>query len=495
MNPTDKTNEDYETFFNLNPDLACIASADGKFLKLNSAWQNTLGYTKEELLSTSYLDFVHPEDLANTKREMERLKQGQTVISFQNRYRCHDGSYRWLDWNATPCIKAPLVYAIARDITESKKAKDDLNQREIELNEAQRMAHVGSWTLDVATNHVFWTEELYRMYGLDPKLPPPDYTFHQKLFTKESWEKLSKNLALTVEQGIPYELELEFITMEGKKGWMLVRGEAQKDALGNIAILRGMAQDISELKEAQEKIYAQNMELNALNASKDKFFSIIAHDLRSPFTGFLGLTQLMAEKLDTMTIEEIKDFNNKMLKSANNLFSLLDNLLTWSRMQRGLIEIQPSDLVLSKLVNTNIDELSETFIQKNISLTITIPDDLYIWADAPMINSVIRNLISNAVKFTPRNGTISILAQKNGNDILFSIQDSGIGISTEMLNKLFKIDEKVSRLGTEGEASTGLGLLLCKDFIEKHNGNIWIESVVGKGSIFYFNLPQNNKNN
>ena len=112
-----------------------------------------------------------------------------------------------------------------------------------------------------------------------------------------------------------------------------------------------------------------------------------------------------------------------------------------------------------------------------------------------MINSVIRNLISNAVKFTPRNGTISILAQKNGNDILFSIQDSGIGISTEMLNKLFKIDEKVSRLGTEGEASTGLGLLLCKDFLEKHNGNIWIESVVGKGSIFYFNLPQKNSSN
>ncbi|MBP9889387.1 MAG: PAS domain S-box protein [Leptospiraceae bacterium] len=495
MNQVNITNEDYETFFNLNPDLACIASADGKFLKLNAAWEVTLGYAKEEMLTTSYLDFVHPKDIADTTEQMKKLSNGQTVINFQNRYRCKDGSYRWFDWNATPCSYAPLVYAIARDITESKKAKDDLKQREIELNEAQRMAHVGSWTLDVTTNHVFWTEELYRMYGLDPKLPPPDYSFHQTLFTKESWEKLSTNLTLTVEKGIPYELELEFITVNGKKGWMLVRGEAQKDAIGNIVILRGMAQDISELKKAQEKIHAQNMELNALNASKDKFFSIIAHDLRSPFTGFLGLTQLMAEKLDTMTIDEIKDFNNKMLKSANNLFSLLDNLLTWSRMQRGLIEIYPTDLVLSKLVNANIDELSETFIQKHISLTFTIPDDLHIWADAAMINSVIRNLISNAVKFTPRNGTISILAQKNGNDILFSIQDSGIGISTEMLNKLFKIDEKVSRLGTEGEASTGLGLLLCKDFLEKHNGNIWIESVVGKGSIFYFNLPQKNSSN
>ena len=197
MNHTIITNENYETFFNLNLDLACIASAEAKFLKINSAWEATLGYTQEEMLSTSYLDFVHPEDLKNTLHEVEKLTKGQTVINFQNRYRCKDGSYRWLDWNASPSKGEPLVYAIARDITESKKAKDDLRQREIELNEAQRMAHVGSWTLDVATNRVFWTEELYRMYGLDPKLPPPDYSFHQTLFTKDSWEKLSSNLALT----------------------------------------------------------------------------------------------------------------------------------------------------------------------------------------------------------------------------------------------------------------------------------------------------------
>ena len=199
------------------------------------------------------------------------------------------------------------------------------------------MAHVGSWTLDVATNRVFWTEELYRMYGLDPKLPPPDYSFHQTLFTKDSWEKLSSNLALTVKEGIPYELELEFITVDGKKGWMLVRGEAHKNTSGDIVMLRGMAQDISEIKKAQEKIHSQNSELNALNASKDKFFSIISHDLRSPFTGFLSLTQLLAEQFDNMTLLEIKEFHQKMLKSANNLYRLLDNLLTWSRMQRGMM--------------------------------------------------------------------------------------------------------------------------------------------------------------
>ena len=145
MNHTIITNENYETFFNLNLDLACIASAEAKFLKINSAWEATLGYTQEEMLSTSYLDFVHPEDLKNTLHEVEKLTKGQTVINFQNRYRCKDGSYRWLDWNASPSKGEPLVYAIARDITESKKAKDDLRQREIELNEAQRMAHVGCW--------------------------------------------------------------------------------------------------------------------------------------------------------------------------------------------------------------------------------------------------------------------------------------------------------------------------------------------------------------
>lgn len=490
MNHTIITNENYETFFNLNLDLACIASAEAKFLKINSAWEATLGYTQEEMLSTSYLDFVHPEDLKNTLHEVEKLTKGQTVINFQNRYRCKDGSYRWLDWNASPSKGEPLVYAIARDITESKKAKDDLRQREIELNEAQRMAHVGSWTLDVATNRVFWTEELYRMYGLDPKLPPPDYSFHQTLFTKDSWEKLSSNLALTVKEGIPYELELEFITVDGKKGWMLVRGEAHKNTSGDIVMLRGMAQDISEIKKAQEKIHSQNSELNALNASKDKFFSIISHDLRSPFTGFLSLTQLLAEQFDNMTLLEIKEFHQKMLKSANNLYRLLDNLLTWSRMQRGMMEFHPEKLILSDLIKNILDSLNEVYVQKNIKITKEIGNATHIYADNAMINSVLRNLLSNAIKFTPANGNISIYAQERENDSLISIQDSGIGISPETLDKLFKIDQKVSRPGTEGESSTGLGLLLCKDFIDKHNGKIWAESVAGKGSTFYLSLPR-----
>lgn len=490
MSHTNITNENYETFFNLNLDLACIASAEAKFLKLNSAWEATLGYTQQEMLSTSYLDFVHPDDLKNTLHEVEKLTKGQTVINFQNRYRCKDGSYRWLDWSASPSKGEPLVYAIARDITESKKAKDDLKQREIELNEAQRMAHVGSWTLDVATNHVFWTEELYRMYALDPTLPPPDYSFHQTLFTKDSWEKLSTNLALTVKEGIPYELELEFITVDGRKGWMLVRGEAHKNTSGEIVMLRGMAQDISEIKKAQEKIHSQNSELNALNASKDKFFSIIAHDLRSPFIGFLSLTQLLAEQFDNMTLLEIKDFHQKMLKSANNLYRLLDNLLTWSRMQRGMMEFHPEKIILSNVIKNLLDSLNEVYMQKNITITKDIENATHIYADNAMINSVLRNLLSNAIKFTPANGNISIYAQEREDDSLISIQDSGIGISPELLDKLFKIDQKVARPGTEGESSTGLGLLLCKDFIDKHNGKIWAESIIGKGSTFYLSLPR-----
>jgi PAS domain S-box-containing protein len=467
---------------------------DARFLKINSAWETKLGYTEEEILSTSYLDFVHPDDLPNTIREVERLTKGERVINFQNRYRCKDGSYKWLDWNSSPAANDSLVYAIARDITDSKQAKDELKQREMELNEAQRIAHVGSWTLDIATNHVFWSEELYRMYGLDPKLPPPDYSYHQILFTPESWNKLSSNLSLTVSKGIPYELELEFITVDGKKGWMLVRGEAQKNAIGDITKLRGMAQDITERKKYEEKINSQNAELYALNASKDKFFSIIAHDLRSPFTGFLGLTQFMSEQLDTMTIEEIKDFNNKMLNSANRLFSLLDNLLTWSRVQRGVIDFHEEDLILSHLINKNLEDLSEIYIQKKITINVQVSDSIYVWADDSMINSVFRNLISNAIKFTRKGGKVNIRAEEKENTILIAIQDSGIGMSPEMLDKLFKIDEKISRPGTEGESSTGLGLLLCKDFIEKHNGKIWVESVVEKGSTFYFTLPQKKKN-
>jgi PAS domain S-box-containing protein len=246
--------------------------------------------------------------------------------------------------------------------------------------------------------------------------------------------------------------------------------------------------DITERKQAEETIQLQNLKLMEANASKDKLFSIIAHDLKGPFTAILGLIELMQEP--NTSLDEMQTFSKMIFDSANNFFKLLENLLTWARTQRGSIEFKPENYDLFIIVSQNITFLREFANQKNIELINQIPNHIEVFVDIEMINTVFRNLISNAIKFTPRGGKIIISAEKKDNEILITIEDTGIGMNEKILNGIFKMDQRTSRPGTEKETSTGLGLLLCKEFIEKHNGKIWVESEEDKGSTFYFTLHE-----
>ncbi|PZX94310.1 hypothetical protein DOS84_06710 [Flavobacterium aquariorum] len=233
----------------------------------------------------------------------------------------------------------------------------------------------------------------------------------------------------------------------------------------------------------------KNKVISNINKQKDKFFSIIAHDLRGPFTGFLGLTELLAQDIDNMDKEEIQFAAINMRSSAVNLNRLLENLLEWSRMEQGLIPFSPQKSKFLPLVKESVNTLQDEANKKRIKIQIKIPEDLTIYADYHILQSVIRNLLSNAVKFTPRNGSIKIEAHDDSKSTVVSISDTGIGMDAKILQNLFQLEVKTNRNGTENEPSIGLGLILCKEFVEKHNGKIWVESEVNIGTTFYFNFP------
>ncbi|MFA6401198.1 MAG: PAS domain S-box protein [Salinivirgaceae bacterium] len=254
--------------------------------------------------------------------------------------------------------------------------------------------------------------------------------------------------------------------------------------------------DITERKLVEAEIKFKNQELIKLNAEKDKFFSIIAHDLRSPFSGLLGLTEIMVEKTPSYPIDKIQSLAVTMRDSATNLFRLLENLLHWARQQQGLIPYNPELISLSLAVNESMVMVIESAKNKEIEITYDIPENIHILADSNMLQTIIRNLASNAIKFTPKGGKIYLQAKTtHDNNVVISIKDTGIGMDSALINNLFKLDVSTNREGTEGETSTGLGLLLCKEFIEKHGGKIWVESQEadlssGKvgGTTFYFTL-------
>lgn len=237
------------------------------------------------------------------------------------------------------------------------------------------------------------------------------------------------------------------------------------------------------IAELEQEILA----LRQSNMEKDKLFSIIAHDLRSPFNSILGFTEEMAK--GQIEMEDIPKVSLAINNSARNLFNLLENLLEWSRMKRGMIPFEPELLPFKALIIKSIESMAEATFKKEIEVSYKIPSDIQVTGDIHMIETVMRNLISNAIKFTPKKGKIEILAQNTNHHVEIKVKDSGIGMNHEMVDNLFQ-SGAFNRKGTEGESSSGLGLIICKDFVEKHGGRIWVESEEGKGSTFHFILPK-----
>lgn len=247
-----------------------------------------------------------------------------------------------------------------------------------------------------------------------------------------------------------------------------------------------------ELKIKSNQIQLQKSKLEELNSSKDKFFRIIAHDLRSPLSGLINLTNMMVNHTNEFTIDEFSQISQSINSSATNVYKLLDNLLDWASIQQGEMKIKLAEHSLTEIIINTTLLLKEQAEHKKIKILNKIETDIVLIIDEKMINTVLRNLLSNAIKFTYPNGKITIDAIGKENYYEFSVKDNGIGISKDVLNKLFKIDIKHSEYGTENEPGTGLGLILCKEFIEMHNGKIWVESTEGIGTKFYFTLLKNN---
>lgn len=245
------------------------------------------------------------------------------------------------------------------------------------------------------------------------------------------------------------------------------------------------------LQRQQQQIQKQNAQLTQLNHDKDRFFSIIAHDLRGSINSLRDLTQMTSENLELYSVSKLKDILRMQFQTTDNLSKLLENLLMWARVQQGLIEYQPQRIDLAQVVAWNVQLARPGAQQKQITLTNSVEKDIYIiHADFNMVDTVIRNLLSNALKFTFSGGTITLSATEDKHHIALAVRDSGVGIPAQDLPKLFRIDVKYKHRGTDHEPGTGLGLILCKEFIEKNRGKIWVESEEGKGSTFFVSFPK-----
>ena len=447
------------------------------------------------------LNRIHPGDIHEFIRLNEIAQQSLNPFIWKGRLLIDD-RIKWVRFESAPRrleSGSTRWTGLAVDITKQKLAEEAVVESELRLNKSQEMAHLGSWDFNIQSGELIWSDEVYRIFGLQRVEFAGTFNTFMETVHPDDRDLIYPSFFNSIEKNKDsYEIEHRIIRRHtGEVRIVYEKCQHIRDASGLIIRSLGMVQDVTELRKATEErkrveaeIELKNVELQKLNAEKDKFFSIIAHDLRSPFSGFLGLTELMAESLQRMTLEEIQQLAFMMRNSAANLFRLLGNLLEWSRMQRGLTSFDPKVFLLMPKMAESIVLVLESAKNKEIEIYFEIKADFEVFADENMLESIMRNLASNAIKFTPKGGSITFSAISNANNqVEISIRDTGIGMNKKMIDHLFRLEKSMSRKGTDGEYSTGLGLIICKDFIEKHGGKLWVESEVGKGSTFRFTLP------
>ncbi|MCX6256442.1 MAG: PAS domain-containing sensor histidine kinase [Bacteroidia bacterium] len=269
---------------------------------------------------------------------------------------------------------------------------------------------------------------------------------------------------------------------------MLVSITPIYDSIGNITGSVHISRDITERKRFENELEEKNASLKELNATKDKFFKIIAHDMKNPFISLLGASELLYENIHKYDINMIVKLTKLLNDSAKSGYDMLLNLLEWAKSQAGSMIFQPEIINLKELIYKDLSNLIDSASGKKINLNINIADNMQVYADKNMLNTILRNLINNALKFTPKGGEVNVNTKNENGSVIIIIKDTGIGIEKSDFDKLFRADIKFSRPGTDYEGGTGLGLLLCKELVEIHNGKIWLESETEKGSTFYFSL-------
>jgi signal transduction histidine kinase len=309
-------------------------------------------------------------------------------------------------------------------------------------------------------------------------------------FYTESFLEVCKEGMMLMADGIlEFVREIQIKIMTGETKFLILHLSVVKgyeNSLSNVLI---SFIDITESKRYETELADKNLELEKSNATKDRFFSIIAHDMKNPFISLMGASDLLIENAHKYDKQKVIELAKVVSDSAKSGYNTLLNLLGWASSQAGSLIFMPEQINLKSLIDNNLANITETAFNKQIKLTYSIDDTTKLFADINMLNAILRNLINNAIKFTPRGGEITVGTNTIDNLLVIFIKDNGVGIDKTDLDNLFRPDVNRSRPGTEYETGTGLGLLLCKEFVERHGGEIWVESEKNKGSTFYFNIP------
>ncbi|MDE5423158.1 PAS domain-containing sensor histidine kinase [Ancylomarina sp. DW003] len=471
----------YEQLFESTGDSLMILDCKGRLLKYTTKLCDLLSYSEDEFSELTIFDIDDPRNSLNFEERIIEIEKEKGAV-FETDLIDKSGNLIPVECSSAPIsYHNKLVFFITiRDISKRKIAQKELHESEIRFRSLVENATDLVMRFDREHRHVFVNTASLPVLGISPE----EFIgkTHQEMgFPDDLCEFWEDEMDKVFESGISDIVDFS-INVKGKEiyfEWQLI---PEFDTEDEIPYLLAIARDVSK-RTTSEKALEQALK------TKDKFFSIIAHDLRNPFGSLRTLSECIHSN-DDLTKEEVKEFAEIIHTSACQGYDLLENLLEWSRSQRGSLNWQPQEFDLVKLIELNINLVQANIHKKKINLSFESERSKYVFADKYMIDTIIRNLLANALKFTYYNGNVSLAVTDRDSHYCISVKDDGKGIDKENQKRLFELDNQYSSIGTAMETGTGLGLILCKEFTDANNGEIWVESEEGKGSCFSFTVPK-----
>jgi len=482
--------DNFKFFFNESLDLICISDSKCNIKVLNSAFSKLLGYSKKQLLDNPFTRFVHNEDVYSTNLEIIKLNSGISTIHFENRCLKKDGTVLFIHWWAKKDTKTDQIHYMGRNISEFKKSQKKLINSENLLNDAQKIAKIGSWEFNLETQKLNWSNELYAIFEIENKPNPNLYQEYILRFSPEDFELLQTKINHLIDTKKPYEIVHKIILPNNSFKWVFGTGIPLVNEDGKVISIQGIAQDITEKKLISDTLKAKE-QADIANKAKTEFIANMSHEIRTPLNGIIGFTELlMKTKLDKTQLE----YTNTINTSASILMDIINDILDFSKIESGKLELNIEEIDLFELLNQVIDLFKYQALQKNIDLTLKIDKHIpqYIFADGGRLKQIIVNLLSNAIKFTDFGSVNLILSQlESVNELIriqFSVKDTGIGIMENNHHKIFNSFVQENNSITRKYGGTGLGLPISNQLLGLMNSKLQLTSKNGLGSTFSFDV-------